>query len=84
MPMHDDEYARIKPVIEMGQRLHISLQHQLVEKGVQPIDVLIAATWSAFHLAKAVHGSPTLAISWIRDTADVMERQLMEGQAAPD
>lgn len=78
MPMHDDEYSRIKPVIESAQRLHTSLHAKLADAGVLPIDTLIASAWATFHLAKAVHGDPVLAISWIRDTADVMERQLLD------
>lgn len=57
MPQHDDDYAAARPVIEMAQRLHASLHAKLMEKGVLPIDVAIAATWAAHNAAARVMGA---------------------------
>ncbi len=79
MPHHDDDFARIQPVIQMAQKLHNSLHGKLVEKGVAPIDALIAATYAAHNLATALHGDdPAAAIEWMRNALDTIERQLIE------
>lgn len=78
MPMHDDDYARIQPVIAMAQRLHGSLHDKLMQKGVLAIDALIASTYATHALATKVHGNPVTAISWMRDVLDLLERQMLE------
>lgn len=82
MPKHDDEFARIQPVIEMAQRLHGSLHGKLIEKGVAPIDAAIASTYATHQLAAQVHGSPGAAVEWMRDVLDTIEHQLLD-QAKP-
>ena len=82
MPTHDDDFARIQPVIEMAQRLHASLHGKLVERGVAPIDAAIASTYATHQLATAVHGAPIAAIEWMRDVLDTIERQVLD-QAKP-
>lgn len=77
--MSKEEYARVRPVIELSQRLHGSLHRKLIDgQGVRPIDALIAAIYSTHDLASQVHGNPVAAVEWIRDAADTIERQLME------
>lgn len=78
----EEEYQGARPVIEMAQRLHGSLQTKLAEHGVQPIDVLIASTFAAHNLASALHGNPIAAIEWMRDALDTIERQIMTGGTA--
>lgn len=79
MPMHDDDFARIQPVIEMAQRLHTSLHGKLIEKGVQPIDALIASFYANHWLATQLHGGDrAAAVEWMRSAADTIERQLIE------
>jgi hypothetical protein len=76
--MTEDDCARVKPVIEMAQRLHTSLHGKLIEKGVAPIDAAIAGVYSVHHLATQIHGNPVAAIEWMRDCLDAIERQAME------
>ncbi|WP_260597446.1 hypothetical protein [Sphingomonas endolithica] len=78
MPQHDDEFARIQPVIELAQRLHSSLHGKLMEKGVAPIDAAIASAYATYQLATTVHGSPAAAIEWMRDVINTIERQLLD------
>jgi hypothetical protein len=80
--MTEEEFARVQPVIEMAQRLHLSLHSKLLEKGVEPIDALIASTYATHYLATATHGSPAAGLEWMRDVLDTIERQLMEDQAS--
>lgn len=75
--MTDDEFERVRPVIEMAQRLHMSLHSKLIEKGVAPIDAVIAATYATHFLASAIHGTPAAAIEWMRDALDTIERQVL-------
>ena len=75
--MTEDDYRRVRPVIEMAQRLHGGLNTKLREKGVEPIDALIAATYAAHHAASEIHGNPIAAVEWIRDVLDTIERQLL-------
>lgn len=76
--MTEEEYARVRPVIDMSQRLHMSLHSKLLEKGVEAIDAVIAATYATHYLAGAVHGSPAAGVEWMRDVLDTIERQLLE------
>lgn len=78
MPQHDDKFARIQPVIELAQRLHVSLHGKLMEKGIAPIDAAIASAYATHQLATAVHGTPAAAIEWMRDVVDTIERQLLD------
>lgn len=72
--MTQEDYDRIRPVIEMAQRLHGSLHAKLIEKGVAPIDALIASLYATHGLATAMQG-PVAATDWMRDALDEIERQ---------
>jgi len=78
----EDEYQRVRPVIAMAQRMHGSLNGKLRERGLEPIDALIAATYAAHHAASELHGNPVAAIEWMRDVLDTIERQVL-AQAKP-
>ena len=78
--MTEDEFERVRPVIEMAQKLHTSLQAKLVEKGVQPIDALIGSLYATHSLATEIHGNPVGAIEWMRDALDTIERQALGTQ----
>ncbi|WP_126172855.1 hypothetical protein [Altericroceibacterium xinjiangense] len=75
--MTEEEFARVRPVIEMAQRLHGSLHEKLVERGVEPIDALIASLYATHDLASKLHGNPIAAVEWMRDAIDTIERQLL-------
>lgn len=75
--MTDQEYAAVRPVIEMAQRLERRLHGQLVQRGVAPIDALIGSVYAAHNFATALHGNPVAAIEWMRDVLDNIERQAM-------
>lgn len=78
MPTHDDDLARIQPVIDMATRLTTKLQHQLATRGVQPIDALLGTMASAHSVASRLHGDdPVAAIEWMRSVLDVIERRLL-------
>lgn len=78
MPNHDDDFARIQPVIGMAIRLTTKLQHQLVTRGVEPIDALLGTVASAHAVASRLHGdNPVAAIEWMRSVLDVIERQAL-------
>ncbi|UUL82229.1 hypothetical protein [Sphingomonas qomolangmaensis] len=83
MPQHDDEFERIRAVIEMAQRLNTSLHAKLVDKGVAPIDALIAGTYALHQLATKFHGDPIAAVEWLRDAIDTIEGQAMGGGRVP-
>ncbi|QQN73620.1 hypothetical protein [Croceicoccus sp. YJ47] len=78
--MTNDEFERIQPVIEMAQKLHGSLHEKLIERGVAPIDALIASIYATHNLATKLHGDPIAAVEWMRDATDTMERQAMGTQ----
>jgi hypothetical protein len=75
--MTHEEYAGVRPVIEMAQRLHGSLNRHLRKRGVLPIDALIAATYAAHHSATELHGNPVAAVEWMRDALDVIEQRAL-------
>ena len=75
--MTQQEFDGVRPVIEMAQRLHGSLNRKLRERGVLPIDALIAATYAAHHSASELHGNPVAAVEWMRDALDTIERQAL-------
>lgn len=73
-----NEEAAMK-VIEMAQRLHRKLHLKLAQKGIEPIDVLIASAYATHELAAIVTGSPSSAIEWMRSMGDRLERQILPG-----
>lgn len=75
--MTEEEYQHVRPVIESAQRLERSLHAKLIEKGVAPIDALIASLYASHDLATALHGNPGAAIEWMRDGLDTIERQVL-------
>lgn len=79
--MTEEEYQRVAPVIEMVQRLEGKLHGELVGRGVEALDVLIGATYSAHAFATSIHGNPAAAVEWMRDVLDTIERQLLETSA---
>jgi len=82
--MTEDEFQRVRPVIEMAQRLERSLHVKLIEKGVAPIDALIGSVFASHDLATRLHGSPSAAIEWMRDALDTIERQLLASELKHD
>lgn len=88
--MTNEEYNRVRPVIDMAQRLHHKLHGQLADKGVEPIDILIASLYSTHNFACFLHrplgDDPTAAeiaaskiagIEWMRTALDNIERQAL-------
>jgi hypothetical protein len=75
--MTESDFRRVRPVIEMAQRLEAKLHAQLIDRGVAPIDAAIASVYASHQLAARVHGSPIAAIEWMRTALDTIERQAM-------
>lgn len=75
--MTDEDFARIRPVVEMSERLHTSLHRKLIERGVAPVDALLASASATHALATVLHGNPVAAIEWMRDALDLIERQVL-------
>lgn len=78
--MTEEEFQRVRPVIEMAQRLERSLHLRLIDRGVAPIDALIGGVFASHDLATRLHGDPVAAIEWMRDVLDTIERQVMAPQ----
>ena len=78
--MTDEEFNRAMPVIEMAIRLHGELHAQLCKRGVHPIDALIASLYSTHAFGTRLHGNQGLAVEWMRDGVDTIERQLLEAK----
>lgn len=78
--MTETDFDQIKQVIEMAQRLHSSLHAKLLEKGIAPIDALIASTYATAELASHLHGNPVSGVEWMRDALDQIERNALAGQ----
>ena len=76
--MTDEDFARIKPVVEMSERLHTSLHRQLIDRGVAPIDALLASVSATHALATVLHGNPVAAIEWMRNALDLAERNVIQ------
>ncbi|RYD27942.1 MAG: hypothetical protein EOP89_03650 [Lysobacteraceae bacterium] len=75
---HEEDLTRIQPVIAMTTRLTTKLQHQLVTRGVEPIDALLGTVASAHAVASRLHGdNPVAAVEWMRNVLDVIERQAL-------
>ncbi len=75
--MTNDDFQRVQPVIAMAQRIHVKAHGKLAEKGVQPIDTLIASIYAAHQIATELHGHPVAAIEWMRTAIDTIERQAL-------
>ena len=76
--MNQNDYDRIRPVIDMAGRFHLGLNGKLIDRGIEPIDALLAVTEAAVNLARHVHGGDAHGgIEWMRAALDVLERQLL-------
>ncbi|OHT22189.1 hypothetical protein BHE75_04213 [Sphingomonas haloaromaticamans] len=67
--------------IERCRALNRRAAAKYFELGIEPIDAAIAAIYSAHDLAVAAVGDAHGAIEWMRNAADLMERQLLDRQA---
>lgn len=70
-------------VIERCRTANRSAAKMFEARGVEPIDVAIAAIFSAHDLARAAGMGLHEAIEWMRTALDSMESQLMM-QGAPE
>lgn len=80
MPKHDDEFTRTAKIIETVRRPIARLPEKL--PNFEPIDLALGALYASHDLAQRAGMSPVEAIEWLRTAADLMERQLLDGQAS--
>lgn len=79
-----DDAQRTMMNIETARRINRSAAAQYMERGVPPIDVAIAAMYSALDIAEIATGTTGVAaVEWMRTALDTMERQVIaQGRTA--
>lgn len=81
--MNIDSAAEGSEAIEMCRRVNRSAAQRYVAKGIEPVDAVIAAIYSAHDLATDLHnGDGHAAVEYLRTALDLMERQLLEADRA--
>ncbi len=81
--MNADPAAGDSAIIDMCRRVNRSAARQYVARGIEPVDAVIAAIYSAHDLATDLHeGDGHAAIEYLRTALDLMERQLLEADRA--
>lgn len=74
-----DDAQRAALNIETARRINRSAAAKYIERGVAPIDVAIAAMYSALDLAEIATGQTGVgAVEWMRTAIDTIERQVIE------
>ena len=69
-------------IIERCRKVNRYAGAEYVKRGVQPIDVALAAAFSAHDLAISAGHTPLGAIEWLRTVLDLQERQLLDAHCA--
>lgn len=80
--MTKEEFDRLMPILEMVRRLERKLHAQLIERGIDRLDVLIGAIYAAHALSTEQHNGPIAGIEWMRTALDTIERQVLAGSKA--
>ena len=77
----DDEATSLK-AIEIVRDLQRKLANQCFEKGISPEDIALGMIFGSFDVAEAARGPGIAALEWLRTGLDLMERQVMAGEAS--
>lgn len=74
-----DDTHRTMMNIETARRINRSAAAKYIEHGAAPIDVAIAAMYSALDIAEIATGQTGVgAVEWMRTGLDTIERQVVE------
>lgn len=74
-----DDTQRTMMNIETARRINRSAAAKYIEHGATPIDVAIAAMYSALDIAEIATGQTGVgAVEWMRTGLDTIERQVVE------
>lgn len=76
----NDEALSMK-AIEIVRDLQRKLANQCLEKGISPEDIALGLLFGSFDVAEAAKGQGIAALEWLRTGLDLMERQVMAGEA---
>jgi len=76
----DDEHLSMS-AIDLCRNINRKAANQYAAKGVSPEDIALAALYSAFDIAEAAKGPGIAAVEWLRTGLDLIERQLIAGEA---
>lgn len=77
----DDEATSLK-AIDVVRGLHRSLANQCYDRGITPGDIALGSLYAAFDIAEGAKGPGIAALEWLRTGLDLMERQVMGGNAS--
>lgn len=78
--MMDQSESAFEAGVELARRINRSAADQFAQKGLDPVQIGMAAIYSAFDIAERLHdGNGVAAIEWMRTALDTFERNIMEG-----
>ena len=77
---NNDENLSMK-AIDLCRSINRKAAHEYAARGIAPEDISLAALYSAFDVVEAAKGPGMVAVEWLRTGLDLIERQVMTGQA---
>lgn len=76
----NDEEVSVS-AIDLCRNVNRKAANEYAARGISPEDIALAALYSAFDISEAAKGPGMAAVEWLRTGLDVIERQLMAGEA---
>lgn len=76
----NDEEVSVS-AIDLCRNVNRKAANEYAARGISPEDIALAALYSAFDISEAAKGPGMAAVEWLRTGLDVIERQVMAGEA---
>ena len=76
----NDEEVSVS-AIDLCRNVNRKAANEYAARGISPEDIALAALYSAFDITEAAKGPGMAAVEWLRTGLDVIERQVMAGEA---
>lgn len=78
--MTEQSESAFEAGVELARRINRSAANQFAKKGLDPVQIGMAAVFSAFDIAERLHdGNGVAAVEWMRTALDTIEKNIMEG-----
>lgn len=75
----DDEHLSMS-AIDLCRNINRKAANQYADRGISPVEIALAALFSAFDIAEAAKGPGVAAVEWLRTGLDLIESQLIAGR----
>lgn len=76
---HNDEAVSMS-AIDLCRNINRKAANEYATRGISAEDIALASIYSAFDIAEAAKGPGVVAVEWLRNALDVIERQVIAGE----